>query len=169
MTVTQILFILTASATLGAALLVVISRNLIHAALWLIVSLFGVAVFFVLLNASFFAVVQVVIYIGAIAILVIFTVMLTRQLSTPGVGQFNQNWWLAILISFFLFGVIAWSLEAWQGFHTQAPPLPVNFDPLRQLGQALVSTNSYILPFELASVLLLAALIGAIMVARERK
>ena len=68
MTFIQLFFIFAAAATLGAALLVVTSRNLIHAALWLIVSLFGVAVFFVILNAGFLAMVQVVVYIGAIAI-----------------------------------------------------------------------------------------------------
>lgn len=169
MTASQIIFLLTAASTLGAALLVVSSRNLIHSALWLIVSLFGVAVMFVLLNAGFFAVVQVVVYIGAIAILFIFAVMLTRQLVQEGGRQFNQNWWLAVIVSALLFGALSWMLGNWQGFSTPAPPLAPDHDALRQLGQALVSPNAYVLPFELASVLLLAALIGSIMVAWERK
>jgi NADH-quinone oxidoreductase subunit J len=65
--------------TLGSGLMVVTTRNLVHAALWLVSTLFGVAVTYALLNANFIAVVQVVVYIGAIAILFIFAVMLTRK------------------------------------------------------------------------------------------
>jgi NADH-quinone oxidoreductase subunit J len=79
MTALQIIFLITAVVTLGSALMVVTSRNLIHSALWLILSLFGVAVLYVVLNASFLAVAQVVIYIGAIAILIIFAVMMTAH------------------------------------------------------------------------------------------
>jgi hypothetical protein len=79
MSVMQLIFIIIAAISLGGALMVVTTRNLVHAALWLILTLFGVAVLFVLLNAGFLAIVQVVVYIGAIAILMIFAIMLTRQ------------------------------------------------------------------------------------------
>jgi NADH-quinone oxidoreductase subunit J len=92
MTVLQIIFILVAAMTLGAGLMVVTSRNLIHAALWLVMALFGVAVIFGLLQAGFFAVVQVVIYIGAIAILLIFAIMLTRRVMQDSGPRFNENW-----------------------------------------------------------------------------
>jgi NADH-quinone oxidoreductase subunit J len=164
----QIIFIITAAATLGAALMVVTTRNLVHAALWLVVSLFGVAVFFVLLDAGFLAVAQVVIYIGAIAILMIFAIMLTRRIAQDDRRQVNANWAWAALISVVLFGALAWMLSGWAGFNTQTSALPPNADPLRELGQALVSPNAYVLPFELASVLLLAALVGAIIVAWDR-
>ncbi|GAG05720.1 unnamed protein product, partial [marine sediment metagenome] len=78
MTVMQVIFLITAVVTLGGAVMVVTVRNLIHAALWLILALFGVAVMYTLLSAPFFTVVQIVIYIGAIAILMIFAIMLTR-------------------------------------------------------------------------------------------
>src|SRR5512137_2550580 len=78
MTIQQILFILISLVVLGSAFLVVVVRNLFHAALFLIVSFFGVAGFYVLLEAGFFAVTQVLVYIGAISILFIFAVMLTR-------------------------------------------------------------------------------------------
>jgi len=74
----QIFFLIVAAATLIFALRVVTTGNLVHAALWLVATLSGVAVVFALLQASFLAVVQVVVYIGAIAILFIFAVMLTR-------------------------------------------------------------------------------------------
>lgn len=169
MTPMQIIFILTAAATLSAAVLVVTTRNIIHAALWLIVSLFGVAVFYVLLNAGFFAVVQVVIYIGAIAILFIFAVMLTRRLMSDSGPQSNTNWWLAAVISVLLFGGLIWMLSSWRGVTGEPPVLKSNLDTLGLLGRALVSPDGFVLPFELASVLLVAALIGAIYVAWERK
>jgi NADH-quinone oxidoreductase subunit J len=164
----QLLFIVVAAATLGAALMVVTTRNLMHAALWLIATLFGIAVFYVLLSAGFLAVAQVVIYIGAIATLMIFVVMMTRRLVQDIRRQVNRGWWLAAILSITLFGGLSWMLSAWDGFFTQAAALPQGADPLVDLGQALVSPNAFILPFELASVLLLAAMIGAIMVAWER-
>jgi NADH-quinone oxidoreductase subunit J len=169
MTPVQIVFIIVAAATLGAALMVVTTRNLVHAALYLVLALFGVAVFYVLLNAGFLAVAQVVIYIGAIAILMIFAIMLTRRVVTDAGPQLNPNWGWALVITVVLFGGLVWILSSWSGFGSSAPQLSSASDPLMQLGQALVSPNAYILPFEVASVLLLAALIGAIMIAWDRK
>lgn len=169
MSIDQILFILVAASTLAAAILVVTSRNLIHAALWLIVTLFGVSIFFVFLNAGFFAVVQVVIYIGAIAILMIFAIMLTRRIAQAPFIRFNSNWIWAILISMILFGTLVWILTAWPGINQTASDLSTEVNPIKQLGIALVSPDAYVIPFELASILLLAALIGAILVAWERK
>jgi NADH-quinone oxidoreductase subunit J len=68
-----------------------------------------------------------------------------------------------------LFGGLSWMLSSWEGFATLLPSMPSGVEPLEQLGQALVSPQFYVLPFELASVLLLAALIGAIMIAWERR
>ena len=168
MTPIQFIFIITAAATLGAAVMVVTTKNLIHAALWLIVSLFGVAVFFVFLNAGFLAMAQVVIYIGAIAILMIFAIMLTRRIARDVGSQVNRNWPLAVMIVVILFAGLVWLLSSWPGFTSLAPPMSADVDPLTQLGQALVSPNAYLIPFEVASVLLLAALIGSIMVAWDR-
>lgn len=165
----QILFVIIAAVTLGSALMVVTTRNLVHSALWLIVSLFGVAVVFAVLNAGFLAVAQVVIYIGAIAILIIFGVMMTRRLTTEKSRQVNGSWWLALLVSILLLAALSWMLSTWQGFSTSLPDLPAGVDTLEQLGKALVSPNAFVLPFEVASVLLLAALIGAIMIAWDRK
>lgn len=169
MTPLQIIFLISSVAILGSALMVVTTRNLVHAALWLIVSLFGVAVMYVLLNAGFLAIAQVVIYIGAIAILMIFAIMLTRRVAQDSGPQTNPNWAWAFLVAIVLFGGLAWMLSSWGGFSTQMPDISSRADPLRQLGQALVSPSAYVIPFEVASVLLVAALIGAIMVAWDRK
>lgn len=168
MTPLKIIFLITAVVTLGAGLMVVTTRNLVRAALWLILSLFGVAIFFVLLNAGFLAVAQVVIYIGAIAILMIFAIMMTQQIADDHVSQINKNWPWAFLIALLLFGGIASILYFWPGITGSLPLMNPDADPIRQLGQALVSPNAYLIPFEVASVLLLAALIGAIYIAWDR-
>jgi NADH-quinone oxidoreductase subunit J len=169
MSADQIIFLIVAAVTLVAALSVVTSRNLIHSALWLILTLFGVAIFYVLLDAGFFAVIQVIIYIGAIAILFIFAAMLTRRVMQDTGPQTNRNWWLGALIALFLFAGITLVLVNWQGFNTSTPELANAGARISQLGLALVSPDQYVLPFELASILLVAAMIGAIFVAGEKK
>lgn len=169
MTPMQIIFILVAAATLGAALMTVTVRNMIHAALWLVVSLFGIAIVYVLLNAGFLAVAQVVIYIGAIAILVIFAIMLTRKMAADVGPQINSNWGWGAALAAGLFAALFWIFRSWPGINTAAQPLPEGRDYVLQLGEALLAPNQYLLVFEVASVLLLAALIGSIMIARVRK
>ncbi len=171
MTAMQIVFLITAAVILGSAFMVVTTKNLVHAALWLVVTLFGAAILFATLNAGFIAVVQVVVYIGAIAILFIFAVMLTRRtMSETGPGL-NQGWWLSAVIAVIVFGGLTWLLQGWDGFITKtAPPeLADGFDSVPMLANALVSPEAYVLPFEVASVLLLAALVGAVYIAFQRK
>lgn len=165
----QLVFIAVAILTLGGALMAVLTSNIVHAALWLIVALFGVAVIFVLLSAGFLAVVQVVVYIGAISIILIFAIMLTRRLITDVGAQTSKSWPWAALIAVVLFGGLAWMLSNWSGFSTLPQPLSPRTDYVVELGKALVSPNAFVIPFEVASVLLLAALIGAIIIAWDRK
>jgi len=169
MTAQQIIFLIVALYTLGSALMVVTTRNLIHAALWLVSTLFGVAVTYALMNANFIAVVQVVVYIGAIAILFIFAVMLTRKDMRDSGPQMHKNWWLGALMAVFVFAGLAFMLSGWSGFSKAAADLPSGFDSVSLLGEALVSPQAYVLPFEVASVLLLAALVGAVYVAFNKK
>jgi NADH:ubiquinone oxidoreductase subunit 6 (chain J) len=169
MTPEKIVFLLAAFITLISAGFVVSTRKILHASLWLVVALLGVAMVFALLQASFFAVVQVLVYIGAIAILVIFAVMLTRRVMQDVGPQVNRVWPLAALVCVLLFGSLVWLLSGWRGFQTIAPDLQSDSTIVTQLGQALVSPNAYMVPFEAASVLLLAALVGAIYVAWPKK
>jgi NADH-quinone oxidoreductase subunit J len=161
-----ILFLITAVVILASAVMVVTSRNLVHAALWLVAALFGVAMLYAQLNAGFIAVVQVVIYIGAIAILFIFAVMLTRrEMRDTGPGL-NKNWWTSAVVSLLVFGGLTWLLSNWGGFSSQASAaLPSGFDPVAALGTALISPDQFVLPFEVASILLVAALVGAVYIA----
>ena len=169
MTAEQIIFLIVAVITLGAAIMVVTTRKLLHSALWLILSLFGVAIFYVLLDAGFLAVAQIVVYIGAIAILMIFAIMLTRHLAIDVGPQVHKGWPLAILIALLMFAGLLWLLSSWPGINTDIQEISTRTDPLKLLGASLVSPEAYVLPFELASVLLLAALIGAIVIAWPRK
>jgi NADH-quinone oxidoreductase subunit J len=165
----QISFFIFAVITLVAAFLVVTAKSLIHSALWLIVALFGVGVLYVFLDAGFFAVAQVLIYIGAISVLIIFAVMLTRKDLRDTGQQQNSTWHFAALVAVFLFVGLFFVLSSWASFTTSKPGLLVGANSLSDLGQALVSPNAYLLPFELASILLVAAMIGAIYVSLIRK
>jgi len=166
MTSLQIIFLLVGAATLASALFVVVARNLIHAALWLIVTLFMVAVLFVLLEAGFLATVQVVLYIGAIAVMIIIGAMLTRRVMQDAGPQINSQWWVAGLVAAAAFaGLAALAFQVpWQVTTAGVAP-----DSLTELGRSLVDLNRFVVPFEVASVLLIAAFVGSIVIVGERK
>ena len=169
MTALPIVFLITAFGILGAAYMVVTRRNLVHSALFLVVALFGVAVLFVLLDAGFLAVIQVLVYIGAIAILMIFAVMLTRGDVEQLEDITNKaSGWVAVIALLF-FSSLVILLAQWPSFSSQAQSIQPTRDYIVELGTALVSPNAYVIPFEVASVMLLAALIGALLIARPRK
>jgi len=169
MTGEQIIFLFVAIFTLVAGLMVVTTRNLVHAALWLVATLFGVAVTYGLLHANFLAVVQVVVYIGAIAILFIFAVMLTRKDMRDRGPQVNKNWWVGAVLALLMFVGLVFLLQSWRGISITAAEIPARFDAVSELGNVLVSPEAFVLPFEIASVLLVAALVGAVYVAFNRK
>lgn len=153
--------------TIGGALAVVLNRNLFRGTVWLMVSLFGVAGLFVLLSAPFLAAVQILVYIGAIAILFTFAVMLTRSLTQLNVRFWRlwPNFFSAVLLFVVLFVTVI--LPVFVGL--EVDPAIVNADvaDTTDLGIALVDRNGFVLPFEVASLLLTAAMIGAIVIARE--
>jgi NADH:ubiquinone oxidoreductase subunit 6 (subunit J) len=168
MTALQIAFLLTSAVTLAAATLVVMVRNLFHAALYLIVTLFGVAVLFALLDASFLVAAQVALYIGAISILIIFAVMLTQNIMRHTLPQGNQQWAPSLAVALAVFASLAFMLLRVPQFNVWPQAVPLD-NSLIRLGQAMVDPNQFALVFEVASVLLLAAMVGSIMVARDRK
>ncbi len=165
----QVVFIIVAAVTLLSALMVVSSRKMMHSALWLVLTLMGVAVLFATLQAGFFAVVQVLVYIGAISILIIFTLMLTRKVMDDENPQVIKGWWLPALMTVLLFALTAGFLATWDDFNVMLNELPADAENLSGLGLALVDPAGYVIPFEVASVLLIAALVGAIYIAVERK
>ncbi len=146
----------------GASILAVSVRNVFHAAMYLILALFAVAGYFVLLNAEFLAAVQVLIYVGAVAVLVIFAVMLTTRLTDARVRAHNEQVGagLVVAVAMFLAIVMAMWSTSWP-ISDAAPAV----DNVRTLGRMLMTR--FVLPFEIASVLLLAAMIGAIVIAAK--
>jgi len=165
MSVSQVVFIVLSIAALGGALGVVFARNLFLAALALVLSFVGVAGFYVLLEAELLAMIQILVYVGAIAILIIFAIMLSRRLMSSEVKPWNEQWVGAVIVSGVLFAALVFILSRvdWPTTEAQVPA-----DSISQLGQALVSPDFYVLPFEVASVLLLVALVGAVIIAREQ-
>lgn len=166
----SIAFLVFSVLILGGGLGVVTTRNLVHGAVNLIVSFFGVAGFFVLLSAPFLAAVQVMVYIGAIAILIIFAVMLTRSM-TRLTEIYNHQWVLGLVVAalFMVVLVVGVILPVWGPETANAQQQPSDLvATTTDLGIALVDGNQFVLPFEVASLLLTAAMIGAIVIARDR-
>jgi len=159
----QILFLIIAAFTLLMALGTVLARNLFHAALFLIGVFFGIAVIFILLEAEFLAMAQIIIYIGAIVTLIVFAIMLSKNVMSKEAGAYNRNWYFALGGVVFLFLILGWLLIQ-MPFETVTAEVPA--DAIQQIGQGFV--GHYVVPFEVASILLLVALVGAIMLARER-
>jgi NADH-quinone oxidoreductase subunit J len=168
MTAQQFFFIIFAAATLLTALRVVTAGNLFHAALWLVLTLASVAALFALLEAGFLTVIQVLLYIGAIAVLIIFAVMLTRDVVAPG-RRLNAWSGVGAAVAVALFVVLAQIVGTfpWTTPGAALPEAPADY--ITVLGKSLVDSNQFLLPFEVISVLLLVALIGSVYVARERQ
>jgi NADH-quinone oxidoreductase subunit J len=160
-----IIFYIFAVITLGAASIVVFSRNIVHAAFALLFAFFGVAGIYVFLLADFIAVTQLLIYVGGIMVLILFGVMLTnRQINVDiktGTIQTLPAVALVAVVAGTLIGVL-WSTD-WK-VNTQLPAIEKTAP---QIGELLLT--KYLLPFEVASVVLLVALIGAAMIARREK
>ena len=145
-----------------SAIRVVTARNIVHAALYLVMVLAGVAGIYILLAAEFAAVVQVLVYIGAIVVLFLFGIMLTRAPIGPSHDLDNDKKAIGALVALFLFGVLGTIL--WQGFRgAQLNPTAVG----RTAPVGLSIFQTYVIPFEVISVLLLAALVGAVVIARR--
>ncbi|MGD2145866.1 MAG: NADH-quinone oxidoreductase subunit J [Anaerolineae bacterium] len=164
-TLQHFLFLAFGAITLGSALLVVVKRNVFHAALFLILSFFGVAGLYVLLEAPFLAGVQLFVYVGGIAVLIVFAIMLTRDLMDRDSPSLISQWWAAALVVVLLCGVMGWMALS---YDWGAPAGEVPDNSIAILGTSLVDPQGMVLPFEVASVLLVVALIGAMTIARER-
>ena len=149
-----------------AAIGVVRSQNVVHAALFLVVVLAGIAAQYILLAAEFVAWLQVLIYIGAIVILFLFGIMLTRAPMRPEGSMDNSQRLAAAVVSLFLFGVVtALFVDAYGGKEIKLS------DDLVLIGRSGNIASSifrdYLVPFEVVSMLLLAALVGAVVIARR--
>ena len=146
---------------MGGAAAVALSRNILYSALGLLASLLGVAGLYVFLSADFVAVAQVFIYIGGVLVLILFAVMLTNRIGEVNISNATLGWASGGILSAVMLGLflvvafeVPWPVRATGGGPTTAP-----------IGHALL--QQWLLPFELASLILLATLIGAIIIARK--
>lgn len=158
----NLIFGVLAAVMFLAAIRVVTSQNVVHAALYLVVVLGGVAGIFILLAAEFAAVTQVLVYIGAVVVLFLFGLMLTRAPIGKTSNLDNDQKVLAAVVAVMLFGVLVWAQ-----FDAFGRAL---LEPQRVGTTGLVGDSifiQYLIPFEIISVLLLAALVGAIVIARK--
>jgi NADH-quinone oxidoreductase subunit J len=164
--VQNIAFWILAVAMAGAAIGVVRSQNVVHAALYLVVVLAGAAAQYILLAAEFVAWVQVLIYIGAVVILFLFGIMLTRAPMRGDTDLDNDQRWPAAVVSIFLLGVIVTLVVDAFG----ADEVKIN-NSLLPVGKTATIGSSifrnFVLPFEVVSMLLLASLVGAVVIARR--
>ncbi|WP_406093696.1 NADH-quinone oxidoreductase subunit J [Streptomyces sp. NBC_01013] len=160
----EIAFVLVGIATLGAALVTVTTRQLVHAALWLIVALGGLAVEYLLLTAEFIAWVQVLIYVGSVVVLLLFGLMLTRAPIGHSPDADSENRWAALAVAVAAAGTLVWVVV--DAFRTTWIELD---GPAQGSTEATGSFlfRHWVLPFEALSVLLLAALVGAIVLSRK--
>jgi NADH-quinone oxidoreductase subunit J len=161
----EIAFVLVGLVTLGSGLLVVTVKNLVYAALWLLVCMGSIAVEYLLLSAELLAWIQVLIYAGAIIVLFLFGLMLTRAPIGPTEELNVRNRWAALVVGLGAAGTLVTVIvQAYQ--HTWFDPRgAVPLGSGRALGTQLF--KYWVLPFEVLSVLLLAALVGAIVLSRR--
>lgn len=162
--IADLVFWVLAVIILGSSLAVVSAKNLVHAALFMVLTFFGISGIYALLEADFLAVVQILIYVGAIAVLIIFGVMLTQR---ENMGETNTSsphrLTAAVVIGVFLATIIsaiyrtAWRIDP-------SPALPGTVGPIADL---LLST--FVIPFEGAAILLTVAILGAIIISKGRR
>ncbi|NPV75831.1 MAG: hypothetical protein HPY59_05575 [Anaerolineae bacterium] len=169
MTPLQIVFLLVAAITLFSAVMVVSIRGMMHAALFLVLTLMGVAFMFATLGSRFFAIIQILVYIGSIAILIIFAVMLTRNIMDAEVASLNRGWWFFAPLALLIFASIVLVLSSWSAFATLRDLSSTSGENILEFGKALTDPNGFVIPFEVASVLLVAAMVGAVYIAMERR
>jgi NADH-quinone oxidoreductase subunit J len=162
----QIAFGILSATMVAAAFRLVTTKNVVHAGLLLAVVLGGVAGIFVLLAAEYVAVVQILVYIGAVVVILLFGTMLTRARIGEDPELDNDQRWLAAIVGLFLLGVIGTIL--WQGFRHAGGDGKIHINHVVRTAEVSdVIFGPYGIPFEVASVLLLAALVGAVAIARR--
>ena len=167
MSIELVLFLILSLVAIGSALGMLLSRNTVYAALFLVLNFATVAVFYILLNAPFIAMSQISVYAGAIMVLFLFVIMLLGTRSLPATGALPWQRPLAALLALVLAAEAGYVLFV-RKVATASIPQPVEtFGSPQAVGRALF--NQYLLPFEITSVLLLVAMLGAIILTKSRK
>ena len=160
----MVIFFILASIAMAAGVGVIAQRSAVRSALFLLVNFCSLAGLYILLNAQFVAIVQVIIYAGAIVVLFLFVVMLLgmeHAEETPDLRRYQ--WIAAVLLGLLLLAGVVWTLIP---TGPETVPALVRADNVRQIGEALLTR--FAIPFEMASVVLLVAIIGTVVLAKKR-
>jgi len=158
-----ITFAIIAVLTIAGAVAAMNLRNLVHCALALTVALAGLAAFYLQLDAQFVGFAQILVYVGAVAILVMFAILLTRSGETPQKSVFSDSWFWGLLVAVVVFGTLAWAINNSVASHQSLPAQPEA--TVKQIGDALMT--KFVLPLEVIGLLLTAAMIGAVIIAMK--
>lgn len=172
MPIDTILFYVLGAQVLGSAIMTITRHNVVYSAVWLISTLVGVAGLFLLQGAEFLAGVQIIVYIGGIMVLFLFVIMLVPVQEESEQRRFSNQKWVALACALGVFGMIAVIVARGVGaMDYGAAAEPAVFGSLTENTEevGLVLFRDYLLPFELASILLLVAIIGAIVMSKVRK
>jgi NADH-quinone oxidoreductase subunit J len=159
------IFYILAAMTVAGALAAVLLRSLVHCVLALTVAFLGLALLFLQLDAQFAGFAQILIYVGAVAILVVFAILLTRSSEAPLHGVFSRTWMAGLAIAAAVFAVLGWAvIQAAPALPRDSPAPGIT---VQDVGTALM--GRYVLPLEIVALLLTAALVGAVIVAMNEK
>jgi NADH-quinone oxidoreductase subunit J len=160
-----IAFYILAAITLAGGLAAMMLRNVVHCALALTIAFAGLAMLFLQLDAQFAGFAQILVYIGAVAILVVFAILLTRSSEADTGGLFSRTWLTGFVIAAAVFAVLGWAVLETAPMLPKSSPAPAV--TVHDIGTALM--GRYVLPLEIVAMLLTAALIGAVIVAMHEK
>lgn len=161
----NIVFAIIAAVTIAAAVAAMSLRNLVHCALALAVAFAGLAAAYLQLGAQFVGLTQLLVYVGAVAILVVFAILLTRGTEPPQKSVLSSGWVTGVIVSVVVLGLLVYAIAKSPVIHNPATAQPEV--SVRQIGDALM--NKFVLPLEVIGLLLTAALIGAVIIAMKEE
>jgi NADH:ubiquinone oxidoreductase subunit 6 (subunit J) len=161
----NIVFAIIAAVTIAAAVAAMSLRNLVHCALALALAFAGLAAAYLQLGAQFVGFTQLLVYVGAVAILVVFAILLTRGSEPPQQSVLSTGWLAGIFVTVAVLGVLVYAISKSSVIQRTAPAEAEA--TVRQIGEALM--NKFVLPLEVVGLLLTAALIGAVIIAMKEE
>ena len=156
-----IALIITALVTVLAAATVMALRNLVHCALAMAVAFSGVAALYLQLNAEFVGFAEILVYVGAIAILIVFAILLTRSGEAPEKSVLTSGWLAGVIVSSMVFTMLGWAVLSSSALPKEIASAPSA--PVKSIGDALMT--KFVLPLEIIGLVLTLAMIGAVIIA----
>lgn len=158
-------FAILAVLTIASAVAAMSLRNLVHCALALVATFIGLAGLYLQLDAQFVGLAQILVYVGAVAILIVFAILLTRSGEPDSQPVFAMNWLFGALVAAIVFATVAGCVLGSRFSHREAPPVPEA--RVKAIGEALMT--KFVLPLEVVGLLLTVAMIGAVILAMKDK